>query len=309
MPSSKKEGFWITERFTPHSEHRHHIKKHLVRTRTLFQDAQVADTYAFGRCLILDGEMQSAQSDEFVYHESLVHPALLSHPAPKDVLIMGGGEGATTREVLRHKSVRRCVMVDIDGEVVDFCKKYMRPWHQGAFEDPRSVVIIDDAKKYVEEAPDASFDVIISDLPTPIESGPAYQLYTIEFYRVLRRKLRPGGLLVLQAASGSIPQIDVHAALYGTLRKVFERVWPFYSHVPSFDVPWAFLLCGGPSLNPLASPAGKIDRDLKARGIGSLGFYDGMTHEGLFRIPKHIRSRLASEKRVMTAKKPIFFFK
>jgi spermidine synthase len=308
MPSSSK-GFWITERFTPHSAHQHHVKRALVQTQTKFQRAQVADTSAFGRCLILDGEMQSAQSDEFVYHESLVHPALLSHPAPKDVLIMGGGEGATTREILRHPSVRRCVMVDIDGEVVDFCRKYMEPWHQGFLDDPRSVVIIDDAKKYVEEAPDASFDVIVSDLPTPIESGPAYQLYTIEFYKVLSRKLRPGGLLVLQAASGSLPQIDVHAVLYATLRKVFPQVWPFYAHVPSFDVPWAFLLCGGKSLNPLAASAAKVDAALKARGISKLRFYDGVTHEGLFRIPKHLRARLAAEKRVMTRGKQVFFYK
>jgi spermidine synthase len=253
--------------------------------------------------------MQSAQLDEFVYHESLVHPALLSHPGAKDVLILGGGEGATTREVLRHRSVRRCVMVDIDGEVVEFCKKYMEPWHQGIFDDPRSLVVIGDAKDYVERAPDGSFDVIISDLPTPIESGPAYQLYTIEFYKTLKKKLRPGGLFVLQAASGNLLQIDVHAVLHNTLKQVFEKVWPFYAHVPSFDVPWAFLLCGGPALNPLKVFADRVDAGVESRVSGKLRFYDGITHEGLFRIPKHVREILSAEKRLMTRKKPIFFFK
>jgi spermidine synthase len=280
----------------------------IIQTKTRFQKAQVADTLSFGRCLILDGEMQSAALDEFIYHESLVHPALLMHPRPLDVLILGGGEGATTREVLKYLSVRRCVMVDIDGEVVKFCKKYMTPWHQGAFDNPRSQVIIGDAKKFVEETTD-TFDVILSDLPTPIKAGPAYLLYTLEFYKTLIQRLKPGGLFALQAGSGNLLQLDVHQVLANTLRHIFKNVWPYYAHVPSFDVPWAFLLCGGASLNPLKVTAPQVDAALKKRVQGDLRFYDGMTHEGLFRIPKHFRQKLAAEKRLITAKHPIFFYK
>src|SRR5690242_15705923 len=93
---------WFTERFTPHESHSHQIKKTLVQTQTQFQKAILADSFSFGRCLILDGEMQSAQLDEFIYHECLVQPAMISHPNPKEVLILGGGEGATVREILRH---------------------------------------------------------------------------------------------------------------------------------------------------------------------------------------------------------------
>ena len=307
MTDKKREG-WITEWFTPHSAHRHHIKKFMVQTQTRFQKAQLADTYAFGRCLILDGEMQSAALDEFIYHESLVHPALLLHPKPQDLLIMGGGEGATTREVLKHRSIRRCVMVDIDGEVVRFCKKYLTAWHQGCFQDPRSQVIIGDAKKFVEEG-EEKFDIILSDLPTPIEAGPAYLLYTIEFYKKLQKRLKPSGLFALQAGSGNLLQIQVHKVLYNTLRHVFKWVRPYYAHVPSFDVPWAFLICGDGKADPLDLNRARIDVSLKKRTKGDLRFYDGMTHEGLFRIPKHIRAELAAEKRLITAKQPIFFYK
>src|SRR5258708_37555548 len=131
-------GDWFTERFTPHESHSHHIKKTLIQTKTQFQNAILADSHSFGRCLILDGEMQSAQLDEFIYHECLVQPALVLHAKPKDVLILGGGEGATVREILRHPSVQRVTMVDIDGEVVDFCKEYLTEWHQGTLDHAKT---------------------------------------------------------------------------------------------------------------------------------------------------------------------------
>src|SRR5438552_1024740 len=157
---------WFTEKVTPYDAHRHRLKKILVRAKTRFQDAALAETYSFGRCLILNGEIQSAQADEFIYHECLVHPAMTLHPAPRDILILGGGEGATAREILRHPSVRRVTMVDIDGEVVNFCKKYLGAWHRGALSHAKTRLIIEDAGKYMNQTQER-FDVIISDLPTP----------------------------------------------------------------------------------------------------------------------------------------------
>src|SRR5258706_5823694 len=175
---------WFKEWFTPHEAHTHHFKRTIVKTQTPFQSAIVADSTSFGRCLILDGEMQSAENDEFIYHECLVHPALITHPNPKNILIMGGGEGATTREILKHKTVTRVTMVDIDGDVIEFCKKYLTSWHQGSFDHPKHRVVVDGAKKFVETT-NEKFDIIISDLPSPIEAGPAYLLYTIQFYKDL----------------------------------------------------------------------------------------------------------------------------
>src|SRR5690242_18174165 len=116
---------WFEEKFTPHDMHRHELRRVLVRRKTRFQNAILADTYSFGRCLILNNEIQSAEKDEFIYHECLVQPAMVLHPGARNVLILGGGEGATAREVLRHRRVRHVTMVDIDGEVVEFCKKYL----------------------------------------------------------------------------------------------------------------------------------------------------------------------------------------
>ena len=122
------------------------------------------DLEPFGKTLLIDGLIQSCQVDEFVYHESLVHPAMLMHPNPKTVYIGGGGEGSTAREVLRHKSVEKCMMVDIDGDVVDFCRKFL-PENTAAFADPRLELIIDDAKAVLENA--SGFDVRSLHLDSP----------------------------------------------------------------------------------------------------------------------------------------------
>src|SRR5882672_8179287 len=152
-------GSWFTEKFTPYDLRSHRIRRVLVRKKTRFQKAVLAETYSFGRCLILNDEIQSAEKDEFIYHECLVQPAMTLHPDPRDILVLGGGEGATVREILRHPGVRRVTMVDIDGEVVNFCKTYLREWHEGTFSDPKTRLIIGDARQYVLETTE-TFDVI-----------------------------------------------------------------------------------------------------------------------------------------------------
>src|ERR1700687_4184115 len=107
---------WFTEKYSPHDSRGHQIKKILVRAKTPFQSVVLADLYSFGRCLILNDEIQSAEIDEFIYHECLVQPAMTLHPNPRDVLILGGGEGATVREILRHSTVRRGTMGGIHGD-------------------------------------------------------------------------------------------------------------------------------------------------------------------------------------------------
>lgn len=302
-----KKSSWIKERFTPNETHSHKIKHFLVSKKTKFQYAVLADSYSFGRCLILDGEMQSAEVDEFIYHECLVHPAMTMHPDPKDILILGGGEGATTREVLRYKNLNTVTTVDIDGEVVDFCKKYLKKWHQGSFTHPKSQIIIEDAGSYVANT-EKKFDVIISDLPTPIEGGPAYMLYTIEFYKKLKQLLKPGGIFSFQSGSGNLLQLKFHAMHFNTLKNIMKNIFSFYAYVPSFDVPWAFIVCGDDNLNITIKTA-EIEKRLKQRLISQLKFYDACAHIGLFNIPKYMRNLLNKEKKLISNKKLIYFFK
>lgn len=302
-----KKSNWFKEWFTENEAHIHKIKKIIISKKTKFQDCLIADFYEFDRGLVLDGEMQSAIYDEFIYHESLVHPAMILHPNPEKILIMGGGEGATTRELLKYKSVKKIVMVDIDGEVVDLCKKYLYKWHRGAFDNPKVELIIDDAKNFIENTQER-FDIIISDLPTPIEKGPAYQLYTQEFYKFLKKKLNHKGIFILQAGSGNLLQIKLHCVLYNTLKDIFKFVFPFYAYVPSFDVPWAFLITSD-LYDPTKYSVQEIEKRIKQKINAPLRFYDGITHQGLFFIPKHIRTLLNNEKRKFTLIKPMYFYK
>jgi spermidine synthase len=144
---------------------------HAVK-RSKYQTIVIADTEDYDRVLILDDYIQSSYQDEHYYHESLVHPAMVTHPAPRDVLILGGGEGATLREVLKHKTVQRAVMVDIDGDVVELSRRYLPEMHQGSFDDPRARVVIEDGFVYVENALKTGdkYDVVIMDLTDPYSS-------------------------------------------------------------------------------------------------------------------------------------------
>ena len=130
---------WFFEPTTAVEGHMHAIKRTIVETQTKFQHVEIMETGAYGKVLVLDGRIQSSQGDEFIYHEALVHPGMLAaEAAPRSGLVIGGGEGATLREMLRYPSMTHAVMVDIDGEVVDLCKKHLPEMHQGAFDDPRT---------------------------------------------------------------------------------------------------------------------------------------------------------------------------
>ena len=131
---------WFFDEINPHLMQLHAIEGTLYSGRTKFQSIEIMKSHSFGKVLVLDGKIQSSEVDEFVYHELLVHPPMLAHPNPEKVFIAGGGEGATLRELLRHPSVKKAVMVDIDADVIKVCKKYLPEYSAGAFADKRTKV-------------------------------------------------------------------------------------------------------------------------------------------------------------------------
>jgi spermidine synthase len=300
MPEVNK---WYQEVVLPSLVCQVELKRTVFSGRTRYQDVEIVETGPFGLTLALDGKTQSAQADEFIYHEALVHPALTVHPQPRSVLIAGGGEGATLREVLRHDCVERAVMVDLDGELVDICRKELPAWHQGALDNPRAEVIYGDALAYVRDHAER-FDVIIVDVNDPTEGGPSYLLYTDSFYRTLRERLGPGGVIVTQAGPASIGTAPVIAAISATVRSAFGHAHPFKANMLSFGCDWGFVMAG---LGPLGIEPSEVDRRLAQRGVsGKLRFYDGLAHQGLFGIPLWLRRQIDSEARVITEQDPIF---
>jgi thermospermine synthase len=293
---------WLEENIEPGLRVSYKIDKILASTTSEFQVVDLVDLEPFGRSLVIDGLMQSCRVDEFVYHECLVHPAMLLHPAPKNVYIGGGGEGSTAREVLRHKTLEKCVMVDIDPDVVRFCKEHLEENH-AAFADPRLDCIIDDAKAWIEKS-DLKFDVIIMDLDDPLEGGPCYQLYTTEFYAMLKTKMNPGGIFVTQSGASGIKQHHlVFTPINRTLRNVFPVVVPYNQAVYSFMDEWGWNL-GFSDKDVKEMPGSlsidEVDRRIADRITGELQFLDGQSWQGIWALSKKHRKTLAAETTVMS---------
>ncbi|KAM7488613.1 hypothetical protein LguiB_026097 [Lonicera macranthoides] len=263
-----------------------------------YQDIQLLDTKPFGKALVIDGKLQSAEIDEFIYHESLVHPALLHHPNPKSIFIMGGGEGSTARELLRHNTVEKVVMCDIDEEVVNFCKSYLVV-NKEAFSDPRLDLIINDARAELERREEESYDVIIGDLADPIEGGPCYQLYTKTFYELtVKPKLNNCGIFVTQAGpAGIFSHTEVFSCIYNTLRQVFKYVVPYSAHIPSYADIWGWVMA---SDSPIVLNADEFDLRIKQRINGENRYLDGKTFSSSSTLSKAVRKTLANETQVYT---------
>ncbi|XP_008802681.2 thermospermine synthase ACAULIS5-like [Phoenix dactylifera] len=264
---------------------------------TRYQDIALLDTKPFGKALVIDGKLQSTEIDEFIYHESLVHPALLHHPSPKMIFIMGGGEGSTAREILRHRTVEKVVMCDIDEEVVDFCKSHLVA-NRDAFFDSRLQLVINDARAQLEKSKD-QFDVIIGDLADPLEGGPCYQLYTKSFYEsTVKPKLNEGGIFVTQAGpAGVFTHTEVFSCIYNTLRQVFRYVVPYSAHVPSYADTWGWVMA---SDCPFTLDAEEFDARIRQRIKGEGRYLDGKTFASAAILSKAVRKSLEKETQVYT---------
>lgn len=298
---------WFHDKISRNLVQLHSIEEILYTGQTKFQSAEIIRSGSFGKCLVLDGKIQSSEADEFIYHEALVQPAMITHPRPETVFIAGGGEGATLREVLVHRTVKRAVMIDIDEEVVGLCKQYLPGHSHGSFEDKRTELRHVDARDYLAKCRE-KFDVIIIDLPDPIEEGPAYLLYTREFYRLVRDKLTSDGIISVQSGPAALNELLNFSAVYNTLKSVFPVVHPYKAEVPSFGTPWGFCLAS-PGPNQLKLSPTRIDSTISARGLCGLKFYDGMTHRGMFALPKYLRETLSAQTKIISDNAPLYIYR
>jgi len=297
---------WLRDKINENFLQLHHVDKVFYTGRTKYQSVQVVRTSNLGTCLVLDGKIQSSEGDEYIYHEALVQPAMIAYPGPETVFIAGGGEGATLREALSHKTVKRAVMVEIDEEVTALSQKYLPSLSGGAFEDKRTELRHEDARQYLENSKD-KYDVIIIDLPDPIEEGPACRLFTHEFYKIILERLSQNGLIAVQAGSASPTELLNFTAVSHTLRSVFPVVVPYTAYVPCFGGPWGFCLASRNS-DPAGLTPEEVDSKIAVRGLKGLRFYDGLTHRNMFSIPKYIREAMAGQKRIITDKRPLYLY-
>ncbi|KAK4747020.1 hypothetical protein SAY87_026057 [Trapa incisa] len=269
----------------------------LYKGTSEFQDIALLDTKHFGKVLVIDGKMQSAEVDEFIYHECLIHPPLLCHPNPKTMFIMGGGEGSTAREAIRHKTIEKVVMCDIDKEVVDFCKRHLSAnWE--AFSSKKLDIVINDAKAELEER-NEQFDIIVGDLADPVEGGPCYQLYTKSFYeKIVKRKLSKNGIFITQAGpAGIFTHKEVFSSIYNTIKQVFKYVKAYTAHIPSFADTWGWVMA---SDQPLSIDPDEIDKRIADRIGGELLYLNGASFVSSTTLNKTLSTSLMNETHVYT---------
>lgn len=273
---------WFRETLHPDYAQGLRMEKVLYDSKTDHQRLQVFQNPTFGRILTLDGVVQTTEGDNFIYHEMLTHVPILAHGAAKRVLIIGGGDGGMAREVLRHKSVEHVTMIEIDAGVVAFSKEYLPMLSQGAFDDPRLNLVINDGALYMKETQD-TFDVIIVDSTDPI--GPGEVLFTDTFYGHAKRALNPGGILVTQ---NGVPFMQ-GAELTNTMRafKALFADWGCYmATIPTY--------AGGPMAFGWGTDGAARDVTVeeltarfKAAGIET-GYYTPAVHKGAFALPAYV---------------------
>ncbi len=224
---------WFREEAAPGHAVEWQVRRSLFSGRSDFQTIDVLELESFGRALVLDGIMQTTTDDEFIYHEMLAHVPLLAHPAPRRVLIIGGGDGGLAREVLRHQEVRSVVMVEIDRMVVEVAKKFL-PAHTAALGDLRLVIHYADGAAFLRGlAPNERFDVILVDSTDPEGNGPGNGLYTPEFYRHLRNALSPGGIFAQQTGTPFFNP-EVVQRVVKSVAEFFAWAGVYWSVVPSY---------------------------------------------------------------------------
>lgn len=259
------------------------VNKVLFSGKSPFQTVDVVETELLGKMLLNDGLIMVTEKDEFVYHDMIAHVPMFTHPNPKKVLVIGGGDGGTAREVLRHKGVERCVMVEIDEMVVNACKEHI-PQTSSALNDPRLELIIGDGIKFVKET-NEKFDIILVDSTDPI--GPAEPLFNVSFYQDIEKCLSDDGLVISQGESPFYLD-EMQKKLLGIKKEVFPITSIYnFSNLTYPGGLWSFTV-GSKKYHPVKdfNPARVDESGLKFE------YYNKQIHTGAFAIPTFMRQNL-----------------
>jgi spermidine synthase len=264
---SSSDGLVIIEPVSEYTRQILKLKKIYAVEKTPYQEIVFAELEGFGKALLIDEFVQSTEKDEFIYHELLVHPAMALHPEPKRVLIIGGGEGASLREVLKHGTVEEAVMVDIDEKVVEFSKRFLEVMHRGSFFDPRARVIIMDGLEYVKKTADGTFDVVIMDLTDPYAGPTALPLYSYEAFREIKRILKPEGVMATQAGSSYFYPKE-YRQVKENIEKNFRHVAEYWAWIPSFATNVNFIVASD-AYDLYGLSAEMFDTRLKSRNVNT----------------------------------------
>lgn len=274
---------WYTETLHSHWRQTFTVQEKLHEETTEYQHLVIFENELLGKVLVLDGVIQATEKDEFVYHEMMSHIPILAHGNAKKVLVIGGGDGGIIREVLRHQTVEKVVLVEIDPGVVAFSKKYLPHISQGAFEDPRLEVCIQDASLFVKETQE-KFDVIICDSTDPI--GPGAVLFTPDFYGDCHALLGKKGIFVNQ---NGVPfmQPEELSSTYRSRKQHFSEVSFYLAVIPTYV--GGYMALGWATDDTDALQVSIEELEKRSQSIkGELKYYTPAMHKASFVLPKFI---------------------
>ncbi|MFZ5622738.1 MAG: polyamine aminopropyltransferase [Pseudomonadota bacterium] len=263
---------WLIEEQTPGYRTQWKVKQVLHEEQTPYQHLQVVEMADFGRALVLDGAVQTTVGDEYIYHEMIAHVPLFTHPSPERVLVIGGGDGGTVREVLKHPSIRKVDMVEIDQAVIDACRRFL-PETSSALTHPKLNLVVGDGIRWVAERSE-EYDAILVDSSDP--TGPAEGLFNRAFYQNVHRALKPGGLFVAQTLSPFFHQPLIRA-VYEVVSGIFPITMPYLAVVPTYPSGLHCFMMGSKRHHPLRQ--GMREPNWPTR------WYTPQVHRAAFQLP------------------------
>ncbi|MFG6119419.1 polyamine aminopropyltransferase [Thalassobacillus sp. B23F22_16] len=268
---------WFTEKQTENFGITAKIKRLLHTEKTDFQQLDMLETEEWGNMLVLDDMVMTTQKDEFVYHEMVAHVPLFTHPKPKNVLVVGGGDGGVIREVLKHPEVEKATLVEIDGKVIEYSKEYL-PEIAGQLEDPRVEVKVADGFMHIAES-ENEYDVIMVDSTEPV--GPAVNLFSRGFYEGIAKALKSDGIFVAQTDNPWF-KADLIRQVYHDVKETFPITRVYTANIPTYPSGlWTFTI-GSKQHDPLEVPNERF-HEIETK------YYTKELHQAAFALPKFVK--------------------
>jgi spermidine synthase len=276
---------WFSEHLTDHTRFSIRVKEQLFHGKSDFQTIDIYDTFDFGKVMTIDGKFMITERDEFIYHDMIAHVPLLSHKDPKDVLVIGGGDGGTVREVLKHKGIESVDLCEIDQLVIETSRRFF-PNLSCGLDDPKTRVLIRDGIEYTTEQK-SRYDIVLVDSTDPI--GPAEGLFNREFYQSVFNALREDGIMVVQS-EGPLWIPETVKEIVTTIRSLFPVCELYTFPVPSYPFGyWSFTFA--------SKKHGPFEHfsERRAREIAkSTRYYNEGIHRSAFALPNFLKQELKS---------------
>ena len=280
-------SLWYTEELAEAVRYGYRINTTLFHLKSPYQTIDIVESAFYGRMLLLDGLVMTTECDEFIYHEMITHIPLSVHPNPKRVLVIGGGDGGTVREVLRHPDVQSVDLCEIDGDVIDACRQFL-PTIAGALDDSRVHITVGDGVAFVSEAVQAghAYDVVLIDSTDPV--GPGEGLFTETFYQHIAQLLGPNGIMVNQTESPVAHPHEIQT-IYRLLGQVFTHVVPYIAPIPTYPGGlWSWAVCSMADCSPQTS----ADPARMTAITPTLRYYNAAVHTAAFALPTYVQQRI-----------------